>query len=235
MIVIPAIDITKGKCVRLYQGNFQDETIYGVDPLEMAKKWEAQGAQKIHIVDLDGAKNGIMENKKIITTIAKNITIPIQVGGGIRDEEVIKELLFVGVSNLILGTRAISDFAWISRMQAKYAKNIIVALDVKSNKLLTDGWKKENQRNFTLVLEKLLSIGIGKIIYTDVLKDGTLLQPNFAIYKSLQKIIHVIAAGGVSTYEDLVMLEKIGITEVIVGKALYEKKILLSEVNTYVS
>lgn len=233
MLIIPAIDIRNGQCVRLRQGDFADETIYAGDPVVVAQKWAAAGAQALHIVDLDGAKSGCLVNLEIIKAIAQQVSIPIQVGGGIQSAAMLKQLLSIGVSRVILGTLALEDEALLKRLLDIYTDQIIVSLDSKNGQLTKKGWLAATDQDLIITAQKLEKLGVKRFIYTDVLKDGTLTQPNYAGATSLLRAIGVplIMAGGVSSIADISRLKAMKVAGVIIGKALYEGRINLQEAN----
>ncbi len=234
MLIIPAIDIKDGCVVRFVQGRLKKK-IYSSDPLKVAKAWVRQGAKLIHIVDLDGAKTGIPKNLGIIKEVIKNIDVPIEVGGGIRKIETIKDLLDCGAYRVVLGTRAIEDEDFLKKAFAKFKNKIIVSLDAKAGYLLTKGWQTDSQETQALTFaRKLKNLRFKEIIYTDILKDGTLKGPNIKGTKKLLEAtgIRVIASGGICSLKDIrqiKVLEKEGLTGIIVGKALYEKKFTLGQ------
>jgi len=233
MLIIPAIDIRNGKCIRLRQGSFDQETIYADDPIAAARKWQLQGAKALHLVDLDGAKSGQLTNLSIIKKITEKINLPIQVGGGIQSEEIIKELLSVGVKKVIIGTLALEKEDILAKLLSNYRDQIIVSLDSRNGKLTKRGWLNETEIDLFGAARKLEKMGVKQFIYTDVTKDGTLDQPNFEVVESLLKVTNVslTIAGGVSSVFDLKRLKALNISGVIIGKALYENKISLEEAN----
>jgi phosphoribosylformimino-5-aminoimidazole carboxamide ribotide isomerase len=232
MQIIPAIDIKNGKCVRLTQGDFAKEKIYSDDPIAVAQQWEKYGAKTIHVVDLDGAKTGVSKNLQVIKKIVKSIAIPIQVGGGIRNIETVKQLLKLGVSKIILGTIVLDDIEKIKKIATDFPTKVAVALDSKNGKLMTNGWVKQSNKNMYSVVKQLEKIGITIFIFTDITRDGTLTEPNFKEVTKLIKIVsgEIIVSGGISNIEQLKKLESLGIKKAIIGKALYERKINLKEV-----
>jgi phosphoribosylformimino-5-aminoimidazole carboxamide ribotide isomerase len=231
MLIIPAIDIKNGKCVRLTQGKFDEVTIYSDNPAQVAKVFENDGAKMIHVIDLDGAKTGKPANLNTIKNIIKSVSIPIQVGGGIRTPETVKILLAAGVSRIILGTIALEDEEKLKKILKKFASKIAVALDTKNGKLMEQGWLKNSDKNTLITALRLEGMGVKKFIYTDVIKDGTLTEPNYKEIANLVKNISVpiIASGGISNINSLKQLKTIGVEGVIIGKALYEGKIDLKE------
>lgn len=233
MIIIPAIDIRNGKCVRLRQGNFADETVYGEDPVVMAKKWESEGAKMLHLVDLDGAKNGQPANLEVIRRIVANVNIPIQVGGGIQSEETAAEVLAVGAERVIVGTLALENKQALWNLVSKYSERIIVSLDLKNGTLAKRGWLETTNADLIQTAQDLETLGVKRFIYTNVLKDGTLSQPDYAGVQLLLKFVKcpIIVAGGISSVADIKKLRGMGAEGVIVGKALYEGKIDVKEAN----
>lgn len=233
MIILPAIDIKDNKCVRLSQGDFNKVKIYSSDPVEMALKWQKEGAEYLHLVDLDGAKNEAFVNRKSIEKIVKSINIPVQIGGGIRSEEKVKSLLDLGVDRVILGTAAVENMALLKRLLSKYGNDkIVVSIDAKDGKVATRGWKIISEINSLDLCKKLQDIGIKTIVYTDISKDGMLLGPNFDIYEKLMEKteLNIIASGGVSFIEDVIKLNKMNLYGAIIGKAFYDGLLSFEEV-----
>jgi phosphoribosylformimino-5-aminoimidazole carboxamide ribotide isomerase len=229
MILFPAIDIRGGKCVRLIQGDYSQEIIYNDSPTAMAKEWEAQGAAYIHVVDLDGAKTGDSLNKEAIQAIAGSVSIPVQVGGGIRSMEIIEAHIAAGVSRVIIGTAAIQDQQFLRDAVAKYGDKIAVSIDARNGFVATDGWTKTSDVKAVGLLKELETIGVKTVVYTDILKDGMLQGPNFVELEMMDRAssIDIIASGGVSTEEDIVQLRELNLYGAIIGKALYEGKLSL--------
>lgn len=232
--IYPAIDIRGGKCVRLFQGDYAQETVYADSPLEMAREWVAQGASWIHLVDLDGAKEGLPVNGELIKTIARSVSVPVQVGGGIRTEEQINDYLEAGVSRVILGTAAIEDEPFTERILRRYRKKIAIGLDCRGGMVATRGWLTTTDVSATELATRLAQYGAETFIYTDIARDGTLTGPNveeiFALARATGKT--VIASGGVSVLDDLTALHRYageGVGGAIVGKALYTKAFTLTE------
>ncbi len=227
MLLIPAIDLKDNRVVRLFQGNYSQVTVYGENPLEYALFFEREGAKRIHLVDLEGAKKGFPCHKEVIVQIAKNLKIPIQVGGGIRTEEIVKFYLSSGVSQVILGTKAIEDFKWLKNITQLYPEKIIVSVDVRGEKIAVRGWLKTSEHFYLDVIKFLNECKLFAVILTLIEKDGT--QKGVEIER-LEKALRVsqnpiILAGGISSIEDLLTLkpyENEGLKGVIVGRALYE-------------
>lgn len=231
MIIFPAIDILKGKCVRLIQGDYNKEVIYDDSPVDMAKHWEAKGAEFIHIVDLDGARSGKSVNEQIIIDIAKAVNIPIQVGGGIRTMETVKTYLDNGVQRVIIGTAAIDNRNFLEEAVKTYQERILVSLDAKNGYIATEGWTDTSNVRALDIIKDLEAIGVQTIVYTDIAKDGMLQGPNLEEQKAINNktSINVIASGGVTSREDVEHLRQLNLYGAIVGKALYDGKVSFEE------
>jgi phosphoribosylformimino-5-aminoimidazole carboxamide ribotide isomerase len=230
--VIPAIDILNGKCVRLKQGRYDAETVYSKDPLEIARKWESQGAKRLHVVDLDGARTGIPKNLEIIKDITKEIDIPVQTGGGIRNFGKIKEMIDYGVDRIILGTSAVKNPNLLAEVCEKFADHIAVAIDAKEGKVATEGWTQVSKKDTLTLAKEAIGLGVKRFIYTEISRDGMLTGPNFEGIKNFvaQVNVPVIASGGISSKEDIEKLKETGVEGCILGKALYEGKVRLEEI-----
>lgn len=231
MILFPAIDIKDNKCVRLTQGKFDNVNIYSNDPVEMAKKWESLGAEYLHVVDLDGAKDEGFQNRKSIEKIANTIKIPMQTGGGIRSEERIKNLIDIGVTRVIVGTMAIENQELLKEITKIYKEKIVVSIDAYMGKVAVRGWQSIGDTDSVDICHFLESIGIKTIVYTDISKDGMLNGPNFEIYDELLKKtnLDIIASGGVTTILDIKKLNDMNMYGAIIGKALYDNKLNFEE------
>ena len=231
MILFPAIDIKDNKCVRLTQGKFDKVVVYSDDPAEMAKKWETMGAEYLHVVDLDGAKNEGFQNRKSIEKIAKSVSIPMQTGGGIRSGERIKNLLDIGVDRVIAGTMAIENRDLLTELVKTYKDRIAVSIDALKGKVATRGWQTLENVDSIEICKVLESIGIKTIVYTDISRDGMLSGPNFDIYRELSEktSINIIASGGVTTLEDIKELREMNLYGAIIGKALYDGRLDLKD------
>ncbi len=223
MEVIPAIDIRDGRCVRLYQGDYTMETVYSNNPVEMAIKWQALGATRLHIIDLDGADLGISRNLKTITQINNAVWIPLQVGGGIRTMEAIGKMLKMGIDRVILGTVATENRELVKEACSRFGKSIIISIDVREGRVATHGWKNEMEITAPELAMSMAKIGAKRFIYTDISRDGTLTEPNFlTIFELIDTIRYpVIASGGVSSIVHLKLLDRLGVEGAIIGKALY--------------
>lgn len=235
MKILPAIDIKNGKCVRLKQGDYNQETIYENDPVAMAQKWKLQGATELHIVDLDGARAGDIKNLELINKIVEITSLPVQVGGGIRTIKSAQRLFEIGVNRIILGTIAVENQQLLKEFITTFGSKIVVSLDVKNKKLAKKGWIKTSNNELIPTAKAMEKIGVETIIYTDTNRDGMLTEPNYSIITDLKKAINInlFIAGGTSSFDQIKKLKRLGIDGVIVGKALYEGKINLKEVINY--
>mgnify|MGYP001604998517 CR=1 FL=1 len=231
MLMIPAIDIMDGKCVRLVQGKFSDSKVYSNDPVKVAKKFEKEGAALLHIVDLDGARLGYPANEEIIFAIAKAISIPLQIGGGLRTYEQAKKYLGNGIEKIIFSTVAVENPDLLSRLLEDFgSERILVSVDIKDGKVATRGWLENNICTVSEVIDLLKNAGVTNVIVTDISKDGLLKGPNFELAKEfINEGFKTIMAGGVSSLDDLEMLNKLCAFGAIIGKAMYERKIDLQE------
>ncbi|SFM64978.1 1-(5-phosphoribosyl)-5-[(5-phosphoribosylamino)methylideneamino]imidazole-4-carboxamide isomerase [Thermodesulforhabdus norvegica] len=234
MIIYPAIDIKNGKCVRLYQGDPSKETVYGSDPLTVARRWESLGATWLHIVDLDGAFAGRPVHYEVIARIASTLSIPVQVGGGIRNSEDVEKYLEAGISRVIVGTRALKDPEWFSQVCTAYPGRIAAGLDARNGFVAVKGWKNVTSVTVAEVARIWNDLPLAALIYTDIARDGTQRGVNVKATESLLKITRhpVIASGGVASIEDILVLlplVKEGLNGVIVGRALYTGSLKLEE------
>jgi phosphoribosylformimino-5-aminoimidazole carboxamide ribotide isomerase len=231
MDIIPAVDLRNGKCVRLYQGDYNRETVFNDNPLDVALKWQSQGAPRIHIVDLDGAAAGEVVNIEIIETIANAVQVPVQLGGGIRTLKTITSVLKLGIERVILGTVAVENPGLVEEACRKYAESLIVSIDARDGQVSTRGWLQESKLTALKLAEDMKKLGVRRLIYTDIERDGTLSGPN---YRALAELVNgidlpVIAAGGISSIEHLENLKKIGVEGAIIGQALYTGNIDLKQ------
>lgn len=230
--VIPAIDLLGGVCVRLKQGSYESPIVYSKDPVAMARHWEAEGATRLHVVDLDGARTGTPENLAIIKDIIRETNIPVQVGGGIRNLEVIKELVDTGLDRAILGTTAIKNPNLLGTICERFGDKIAVAIDARGEMAAAEGWMYVTKKNIFTLAAEAVELGVQRFVYTDISRDGMLIGPNFEGIKrfAAETKAAVIASGGVSTKEDVVKLRELGgIEGCIVGKALYEETVTLKD------
>ncbi len=235
MLIIPAIDIKEGRCVRLRQGRMDDETIFSDDPVGMARRWIDQGARRLHIVDLDGAREGRPANISIIERIAREHSgVPIQVGGGIRSEEAIQTYLDIGVRYTVIGTRAVREPHFVEELCLEFPGHIIVGLDAKDGKVATDGWSKLSHHDAIDLAQHFVQEGVASIIFTDISRDGMMKGVNVESTVALAQAlpIPIIASGGVSALDDIKALQAVadeGISGAIIGRALYEGSIDLKQ------
>jgi len=231
MIIFPAIDLKDGKAVRLSKGDFNKVDIFSNKPWEVAKEFEKKGAEWIHLVDLDGAKDGKNKNLDVIKKIRESVNVKLQLGGGIRTLETAELLLNLGIDRIILGTAAIESPELLKKLVSTYDKKIAVSVDEKNGKAATKGWLEESSVDAFELCSSLKKIGVKTIIYTDISKDGMMAGPNFKAYEKINKLgVDVIASGGVSTLGDVETLKKENIYGAIIGKALYLGNIKLEEV-----
>lgn len=226
MIIIPAVDIKGGKCVRLLQGRMDAETVFGEDPVAMARKWESAGASLIHVVDLDGAIQKSPQNLASIRKIVEQVKAPIQVGGGIRNEDTVQMYMDLGVSRTIIGTEAIRNPALIERLCKRYPDRIVVAIDARNGRVAIEGWTETTGVEAVTLAKQFENVGVAAINFTDIHRDGMQTGPNIEETRRLAEAvcIPVVASGGVSTLEDIkniFPLKSSGVTGIIVGKALY--------------
>jgi phosphoribosylformimino-5-aminoimidazole carboxamide ribotide isomerase len=232
--IYPAVDIKKGRCVRLYKGDLERETVFSENPLEMALHWAEEGASYLHVVDLDGAAEGVPVNLEIIGEILKEVGIPVQVGGGVRHEWDIEMLLSMGASRVVLGTRALEETSFMKRAIREYGERIIISIDTRGGKLGIRGWTEDSERSAEEVVEHLIESGAKHMIHTDIEYDGTLEGCRLdALKPFMDRGIGIIAAGGVSTTRDVESLRALsdrGIEGVIIGRSLYSGGVLLPEI-----
>ncbi len=231
MELIPAIDLHDGRCVRLYQGDFAQRTVYDEDPVAVARRWEAQGAQRLHVVDLDGARSGHPVNTAAVLAIVQALRIPVQLGGGLRREEDVEVALELGVARVILGTAAVEHSALLPRLLSRFAERVIVGVDARNGMVATDGWMTTANLRATDLVQQMAALGVARVIYTDISRDGTLTEPNFAALAELMRPggPAIVASGGIATLEHLRQLAELGAESAIVGKALYAKRFTLPE------
>ncbi len=232
MQIWPAIDLLGGKAVRLTKGDYEQVKVYFENPAQILSYFEKAGAQRLHLVDLDGARDGKMSNYDTIRRLVLDSQLQIEVGGGIRTEERIKAYLDLGVSRVILGTAAAENFPFLQAMVEKYQGKIVVGVDAKDGKVALHGWKNVTEITALEFCKKLEAIGVAAIIYTDISKDGGLKGTNLPLYQTLTRelSIPIVASGGITYLEEIQQLKEMGLTGAIVGKALYEGKLDLKEV-----
>lgn len=231
MQIWPAIDLRGGKCVRLKQGDYGRETVYGDDPAAMARQWVDQGAEQLHLVDLDGARDGSNANLAAVRAIVKAAGVPCQLGGGVRDEGVIERYLGVGVSRLVVGTKAIKDPAWFRTVCRAYPGKLALGIDARDGFVATDGWLETSSVSAVSLAQSFANEPLAAIIYTDIARDGMLQGANVAAMAEMRAAvtIPVLASGGVTTADDIVALCAAQLAGCIVGRALYEGRLTLAE------
>ncbi len=227
----PAIDLCGGRCVRLIQGDYQQETVYGQDPVAMAHRWESEGADFLHIVDLDAARSGEPLNRTAIQSIASATQLTLQVGGGIRDEAGIKTLIEAGVSRLVVGTQAIKKPDWFRTMCEKYPNKLVLGVDARNGFVATDGWLDVSQVTAAAIVTDFREVPLAAIVFTDIATDGMLSGPNIESLKKLREFVTapLIASGGIHSVEDIRNLARVPVDGCIVGKAFYEGHLSLED------
>ena len=231
MEIIPAIDLRGGKCVRLYQGDYNQETVFSKDPVDVARHWQSLGARRLHIVDLDGAAKGRICHFSIISSIVAAVKIPVQAGGGIRTMKSIDKLIDAGVDRVILGTAAIENQGLIKESCKWFGNRIIAGVDARNGYVSTRGWVKSSEVTAIELIKCMQSMGIVRFIYTDISRDGTLTEPNFEAVGELIAAVDakIIAAGGIASIVHLRKLAALGVEGAIVGRALYTGNIDLKK------
>ncbi len=232
MEIWPAIDLRDGKCVRLVQGDYDRQTVYADDPVEVARRWMDLGARRLHLVDLDGARDGQTANREVAQSIVDSVEIPCQLGGGIRDEETIAGLLAAGLSRLVIGTRAVRDPDWFVGVCRRFPGQLVAGIDARDGHVATDGWAQVSDLGAVELAVMLAGEPLAGLVYTDIEKDGLLQGPNLEAMQRMQQEVNipVIASGGVTTLEDVQSLADVGMAGCIVGKALYEGRLSLPDI-----
>ena len=232
MEVIPAIDLKGGACVRLYQGDFEQTTVFSTNPAETALRWERSGAPRIHVVDLEGSRSGIPTNFEAIRAIVGAASVPVQVGGGIRNAETARALLEAGVERVVLGTAAVEDPELVKEICRRWgAQRVVIAVDARQGRVAIRGWTEATSVDATELVKEMAALGPRRFLYTDISRDGTMTAPNFDATSALVKNtgMSIIASGGVSRLDDIRMVVQTGAEAVIVGRALYEGSVDLAE------
>ena len=232
MLILPAIDIRGGKCVRLKQGDYAQETIFGDDPVAMARRWVSEGAKALHLVDLDGAKAGQPVNGEVIQRIVQSVDVPCQLGGGLRTEGDIQTAFSWGLARVVLGTRALQDPLWVRQMAQTFPDQIILGIDARDGKVATHGWLQTSDLSVLVMAREFANWPLFAIVYTDIAKDGMMGGPNTDALVELARAIPmpVIASGGVSHIDDVRALLEHKMFGCIIGRALYEGKMELAAV-----
>lgn len=231
MLVIPAIDLRDGKCVRLYQGSYEQETIYYDDPVKMAKLWRVQNARVLHVVDLDAARDSDHDNRDVVRRICGALDIPVQLGGGVRTMQDIESALELGVYRVVIGTAAVRNPDLVSEAITRYScSRVVVGIDARDGEVRVDGWTEGSGVDAVHLARDMEDRGVRRIIYTDISRDGTLQGPNIEAYRTLGKQLNrvqITASGGVGGYDDLIRLAELApyhVDSVIIGRALYENR-----------
>ncbi|MBC8877053.1 MAG: 1-(5-phosphoribosyl)-5-[(5-phosphoribosylamino)methylideneamino]imidazole-4-carboxamide isomerase [Planctomycetes bacterium] len=231
MQVWPAIDLRGGNCVRLRQGDYERETVFGRDPAAMARRWVSDGAEYLHLVDLDGARDGQSVNRDAVEAILAAVDVPCELGGGIRDEETIDRMLGLGLRRLVIGTKALKDPDWFREMCRKFPERLAVGIDAKDGFVATDGWLEVSRVAAVELAASLVDEPIAAIIYTDIAKDGMMAGPNVGAMSEMKNAVDVpvIASGGVTSVEDVERLAGTGVAGCIIGRSLYEGTLTLAD------
>jgi phosphoribosylformimino-5-aminoimidazole carboxamide ribotide isomerase len=231
MEIIPAVDLRDGKCVRLYQGKYDQQTIFDKEPASVALRWCSQGAQWLHVVDLDGAAMGELKNIDVIEEIVRGGGLFVELGGGIRQEDVVKRLLEKGVHRVVLGTVAIENPDMVKGLCHSFGESIVVGLDAREGKIAIRGWREDTSVDVLDLGKEMVKVGVRRLIYTDISRDGTLTEPNFEGIANLvdELDVPVIASGGISSLDHLQKLKEIGVEGAIIGRALYTGDVDLQE------
>jgi len=229
MIILPAIDLIGGRCVRLRQGDYNQETVFDEDPVAVARRFEAAGAKWLHVVDLDGAREGEPKNLATIRAIVGAVRMSVEMGGGIRTTAAAQGLLDLGLARVILGTRAAREPEWLAEVATKFPGRVALGLDARNGRVAVEGWREETARTASDLVASVAGLPLAAIIYTDIARDGMMSGPNVEATAVLAKAspFPVIASGGVTTVDDIRRLTKVGVAGAIIGRSLYEGKITL--------
>ena len=232
MEVIPAIDLRLGLCVRLFQGDYQQETVFSDEPVSVALAWQEQGAPRLHLVDLDGAAGGVPVNLEVVTSIIHNLTIPVQIGGGIRDLSTAESLLSAGADRVVIGTAAVENPSLVEDLCQKHgSQRVVIAVDAKDGLVAIKGWLEPTEVKAQDLVEQMALLGVRRILYTDISRDGTLTEPNFEANADLVRTtgMAVLASGGIATLDHVRRLVDTGAEGAILGRALYTEAFSLRE------
>ena len=232
MEVIPAIDLRLGLCVRLFQGDYQQETVFSDEPVSVALAWQEQGAPRLHLVDLDGAAGGVPVNLEVITSIIQNLTIPVQIGGGIRNLATAESLLSAGADRVVIGTAAVENPSLVEDLCQKHgSQRVVIAVDAKDGLVAIKGWLESTEVKAQDLVEQMALLGVRRILYTDISRDGTLTEPNFEANADLVRTtdMAVLASGGIATLDHVRRLVDTGAEGAILGRALYTEAFSLRE------
>lgn len=231
MEIWPAIDLRGGKCVRLRQGDYAQETVFGDDPAKMARRWVDEGAERLHLVDLDGAKQGKSGNLAAVKSIVEAVDVPCELGGGIRDEAAIESLLGLGLKRLVIGTLALREPDWFRGMCRRFPERLVLGIDAKDGWVATDGWLEVSRTSATELAGQFAGEPIAAVVYTDIASDGMMSGPNVEAMREMKQSIAwpVVASGGVTTADDVARLAEAGLDGAIIGRALYEGTLTIPE------
>jgi phosphoribosylformimino-5-aminoimidazole carboxamide ribotide isomerase len=231
MQVWPAIDLRAGKCVRLQQGDYGRETVFGDDPAAMARHWVDEGALCLHLVDLDGAKAGRPANLDGVRAILAAVDVPCELGGGIRDEHAIESLLDLGLERLVIGTKALREPDWFRRVAHRFPDRLVLGLDARNGRVATDGWLETSERSAVELAHQFNNEPLAAIVYTDIATDGMLGGPNVSAIREMQAAVRlpIVASGGVTTVDDVAQLAALGVAGCIIGRSMYEGRLKLNE------
>ena len=231
MEVIPAIDLRGGRCVRLVQGDYDREIVFSDNPVSIARNWAEQGAPRLHVVDLDGAREGRPVNANVVQTIIEAVDLPVQVAGGVRDHDAVDTWLAAGADRVVLGTAAVRDREFAAEAARRHGERIVVSIDARDGVVATEGWREGTGEQAEALLLRLAALGVRRFVCTDIARDGTLTSPNFEAVEALVKAspAAIIAAGGVAEVAHLVRLAQLGVEGAIVGLALYDGRVKLPE------
>ena len=231
MQIWPAIDLLGGKCVRLQQGDYNRETVFGDDPAAMARRWVDEGAECLHLVDLDGARDGTSANREAVAAILAAIDIPCELGGGVRDEATIKSWLDAGLQRLVIGTKALKEPDWFRAMCRRYPNQLVLGIDAAAGRVATDGWLDVSDVSATELAKKYADEPLAAIVYTDIAKDGMMAGTNLPAMQEMKEAVDVpvVASGGVTNVEDVRQLARVDMAGCIIGRALYEGTLTIAD------
>ena len=232
MEVIPAIDIKGGRCVRLYQGDYNRETVFSDDPLEVARRWVKSGARRLHVIDLDGAKSGEQRNAEAAYEIASEAGVPVQLGGGIRTLQSARQAIEQGIERVLIGTAAVEEPDLLRELVDELGpERVVVTVDARDGRVALNGWTETSEVEAGELIREMRGVGVSRYLYTDISRDGTLTEPNFDELDGLTTIsgVKIMAAGGVSSVEHLLRLSEIGVESAVVGTAIYTGDIDLGQ------
>ncbi len=231
MEIWPAIDLRGGKCVRLQQGDYRRETVFGDDPAGMARHWVEEGAKRLHLVDLDGARDGVPANLASVQAIVQTVDLPCELGGGIRNEESIRRLLDLGLARVVIGTLAVREPEWFLNMCRQFPGRLVLGIDARDGRVATDGWADTSRMGAVQLARHFAGEPLAAIVYTDIATDGMMAGPNVEAMARMRAAVDVpvVASGGVTTKDDVARLAAAGMAGCIIGRALYEGKLRLAE------